>query len=66
MFNMQVSMVYILTSMVPPYYGNYNYPWWAIAFGWAVASIPIVPVIVGIAWAINKQTGSIFEVKLNG
>ena len=56
-------MIYILTSMYPPYYGSYEYPSWAIVVGWVCAWVTVAPVFIGIVCALLKQSGSITEVK---
>jgi len=39
-------LLYSMATMVPPQYGSYVYPTWAIQFGWFVAVLSVIPIPV--------------------
>lgn len=55
---MLVLLVYSCVTMVPPAYGDYNYPGWAIGFGWTVAMCSVLPMPVVAIYKICKAKGT--------
>ncbi|XP_048238932.1 sodium- and chloride-dependent glycine transporter 1-like [Haliotis rufescens] len=51
---------FILTLLryKPPTYGKYSYPGYAIAFGWFIASVSIIPLPVYSILAVKKHMAS--------
>ena len=43
-------------------YGDYSYPRWAIAYGWCVGIVSLVPIPVVAVMEVRKQKGSFLEV----
>ena len=60
----QCSLIYVLTSMSRPYYGNYRYPDFAVAIGWMIASASLVPLPICAAYTMWQKEGSLMEVCL--
>jgi len=55
-------LVYSCVNMVPPKYGEYVYPQWAIGFGWVVALCSIVPMPAVAVYRIVMAKGSLMQV----
>lgn len=53
-----------LAQLTPVKYGDVTYPEWAIAIGWIIAFIPLVPLPIGAVLALNKAKDSTFIEKL--
>jgi len=51
-----------VTQLSPVTYGDYEYPRWAIWFGWTLGIASIVPVPVCAIIAIAKEDGPISKV----
>ncbi|XP_046354589.2 sodium-dependent proline transporter-like [Haliotis rufescens] len=50
-----------LARYKPPTYGNYVYPPYAATIGWCLATIPCIPLVVGMLLAIYKEKGSLLQ-----
>ncbi|KAK3099577.1 hypothetical protein FSP39_006430, partial [Pinctada imbricata] len=53
--------LFSVTQLSPVTYGDYQYPGWAIAFGWLLGMASIVPLPVCAIIAICKEDGPILE-----
>lgn len=58
---MLAMLVYSCVNMVPPKYGEYVYPQWAIGFGWVVALCSIVPMPAVAVYRIVMAKGSLMQ-----
>ncbi|XP_033760058.1 creatine transporter-like [Pecten maximus] len=45
----------------PPTYGTYVYPDYARSIGWCFAIIPLLPIVLTIAWMVRNNKGSLKE-----
>lgn len=47
--------------MVPPAYGDYQYPPWAISFGWMVAMCSVMPMPLVAIYKILRAKGTLYQ-----
>ncbi|XP_046564508.1 sodium- and chloride-dependent glycine transporter 2-like [Haliotis rubra] len=50
-----------LARYEPPTYGNYVYPKYAATIGWCLATIPCIPLVVGMFLTIYKEEGTLLQ-----
>lgn len=59
---LQFIWLFSVTQLSPVTYGKYEYPSWAIAFGWMLGIVSLVPLPVCAIIAIVKEEGPLIEV----
>ena len=60
--SLQVVAVAIMNDFSTPSYGDYTYPPWAIGFGWCLAVVSLLPIIITALLRLIKANGNILQV----
>ena len=55
-------MTFGVVQVSEPTYGEYIYPRWAIAYGWFLATVSLLPIPIFAVMELRKQKGSLKEV----
>ncbi|XP_048245751.1 sodium- and chloride-dependent glycine transporter 1-like [Haliotis rufescens] len=53
--------IFTLAQYQPPTYGSYIYPDYAASFGWCLAVIPCIPLVVVMCMVIYKEEGTMLQ-----
>ena len=56
----QAIMIFNWIQYTPTTYGDYEYPPWGIGIGWALASLSLVCIPIGVIKGIWESEGSTF------
>lgn len=54
-------LIYSCINLVPPSYGEYRYPGWAIVFGWMVSMCSVIPIPAIAIYKILRAKGSLYQ-----
>lgn len=59
----QALLIYSCINLVPPSYGEYRYPGWAIVFGWMVSMCSVLPIPSIAIYKVIRAKGSLYQVR---
>ncbi|CAG2201373.1 GLYT [Mytilus edulis] len=60
-FVMQMVLVFNMTQITPVSYGTYQYPQWAIAAGWIIGMISVIPIPIHMVIDLWNANGTILQ-----